>query len=86
MKFGSLVEALRSKEAVRLRPDLGNQAAYYLECVLARLHGVQFGPHDRIVDAAFEESPEFRRVSGPVTEVEVRRTGDREYGRLDRFR
>ena len=51
--YRTLSEALSSSEASRRKPDLENQAKYYLECTLAKLHGVNFGPDDYIDDNAY---------------------------------
>lgn len=84
--YGSLIEALSSPEAQEKKPDLENQAKYYLECVLAKLHGVKFdSPSDFIEDKAYVLRPEVKELLASFTKLEKERISDKEFGRLDRF-
>lgn len=38
------------------------RAVYYLECTLAVLHGLDFGPDDFIIDEHHEATPEVSRL------------------------
>lgn len=84
-KFRSLSEALESPEGLRRKPDLRNQARYYLECVLAKHHGVRFGTGDSIEDDRFEQSSEYQEIVGGLMESESARLKDPAFGRFDRF-
>ena len=84
-RFRSLTEALESPEGLRRKPDLGNQARYYLECVLAKHHGVLFGTGDSVEDQRFEQTPEFQKIVNELTGSEIARLADPAYGRFDRF-
>jgi hypothetical protein len=83
--FRSLTDALESEEARREQPDPVNQARYYLECMLSKLHGVTFGPYDAIEDNRFEGSPLVRKLASSYHELEKRRIADAAHGRLDSF-
>ncbi|HZW56735.1 MAG TPA: hypothetical protein VFF30_10650 [Nitrososphaerales archaeon] len=83
--YHSISDALASAEAASKKPDLANQAKYYLECTLARLHGVGFGPDDYIVDESFALTPEVQEIKGSFTKLELERIADARFGRLDRF-
>jgi hypothetical protein len=85
MKFRSSNEALHSPEAQRLKPNLMSQAMYYLECVLAKSHGVEFGSNDYIEDKPYEQTLVVIGLARSVTELESQRIADPKYGRLDRF-
>ena len=84
-RFDSLQEALESGYARRESVDLANQVKYYLECVLARLHRVTFGPNDSIEDREFERSAAFLELEDSFTDLEARRIVDPALGPLDRF-
>jgi hypothetical protein len=86
MQFGSLREALESPAARREHPDLTNQARYYLECMLSRLHGISFGPSDALEDKLLEQSTSVMELKSAYYELERSRIADPAYGRLDRFR
>ena len=83
--FQSLSEALDSREAKRGRVDLASQAAYYLECTLAEMHGVSFGPLDAIKDEAFEASPPVRALADSYRNLERQRIADPLRGHLNRL-
>ncbi len=84
--YGSLSEALSSPEAIEKKPDYQNQAKYYLECVLAKLHGVKFAfPNDFLEDEEYANRPEVKALQGSFTQLEKKRISDRRFGRLDRF-
>ena len=85
MRYPSLHEALRSHDAERLRPDLSSQATYYMECTLARLHGVQFGSTDYIVDEPFERGPALATLASSMIEQESRRIADSAFGLLSKL-
>jgi hypothetical protein len=75
-------EAIASSEATQ-RPDLVNQAKYYLECTLAKLHGVKFGKDDYIEDEAYERTTEVLEVGKSFRKLERERIA--KFGPLDRF-
>jgi hypothetical protein len=79
----SLSEALASPEARRRKPDPRNQAKYYLECTLARLHGVRFGKDDLIEDREYEKTSEVLGFRTAFKKLEARRIA--KLGLLDRF-
>ncbi len=81
--YRSLSEALASPEAIQKGPDLANQAKYYLECTLARLHGVRFGPNDWIEDPAYERTREVLKLATSFRRSETQRIA--KLGSLDRF-
>jgi hypothetical protein len=83
--FRSLSEALSSSEALRRKPDLQSQARYYLECDLAKLHGVRFGPDDLLEDEVFARTPEVLSLRERLTAAERERIADPRFGLLDRF-
>jgi hypothetical protein len=83
--FRSLSEALSSSEALHRKPDLRSQARYYLECDLAKLHGVRFGPDDLIEDEVFARAPEVQSLRERLTAAEQERIADPGFGPLDRF-
>jgi hypothetical protein len=85
LRFASLDEAVSSKLALKLGLNLQGQTAYYLECVMATLHGVQFGSDDLIVSEAFEDRPEVKALRGSYLRLERTRIADPRLGRLDRF-
>jgi hypothetical protein len=61
--FPSLSEAIRSgTRSNGQQVDLLSQAAYYLECTLATLHGVRFGADDHILDRQYEGTPELAQM------------------------
>jgi hypothetical protein len=85
-RYDGLSEALVSPEAMRYKPDLVNQAKYYLECILAKLHGVNFdNSEDLIEDQEYARRPEVRKIESSFMELEKRRIADPNLGRLDRF-
>lgn len=77
----SMSEAIASSEAVQ-KPDLVNQAKYYLECALAKLHGVRFGRDDYIEDEAYERTAEVLEVGKTFRKLERERIA--KFGPLDR--
>ena len=83
-EFPSLSDALRSPDDGREPADLGGQARYYLECTLARLHGVRFGPRDALRDREFARSPEVRKLAAPLRRLERERIASSRFGRLGR--
>ena len=83
--FRSLHEALESHDPVLGGPNLTNQAKYYLECMLAKLHGVTFGPDDAIEDAQFEKSSAFVDLVESYATKERELISNPEFGRLDRY-
>jgi hypothetical protein len=83
--FQSLSSALKSPEAKGDPPDPVSQARYYLECTLAKLHGVRFGRYDAIEDEAFAHSREILRLEDSLTGLEQERVADPKLGLLDRF-
>lgn len=78
--FSSLGEALSSTEARQRSPDLQSQARYYLECDLARLHGVRFGPDDLIEDQRYVLTPEVLALREMFTAVERERIANPKFG------
>ena len=78
--YRSLSEAIASSEA---KPDLVSQARYYLECTLAKLHGVRFGNEDYIEDEAYERTPEILEVGRSMRKLERERIA--KLGPLSRF-
>ena len=86
LRFDSLYDALESEYARRESVDLTNQAKYYMECILARLHGVTFGPNDSIEDKEFERTPVLLNLVNAFTELETRRIADPALGSLSHFR
>jgi predicted site-specific integrase-resolvase len=84
--YGSLSESLSSPEAQERKPDLERQAKYYLECILAKLHSVEFdSPSDFIEDRAYAIRPEDMELLDSFTKLGKERILDRKFGRLDRF-
>lgn len=84
-RFDSLKDALESEYARRASVDITNQAKYYLECILAKLHQVAFGANDALEDKAFERIPAFLELVNSFTDREVRRIASSALGPLDRF-
>jgi hypothetical protein len=83
--FRSPSEALSSSEALRRKPDLQSQARYYLECDLAKLQGVRFGPDDILEDEVFARTPEVMSLRERLTAAEQERIADPRFGPLSRF-
>ena len=83
--YQSISEALSSPEAARRGPDPENQAKYYIECTLAKLHGVNFCPEDLIEDAAYEHSSQVVKFQDSFTRLEKSLLESSEFGSLDRF-
>ena len=84
--YRSLSEALGSPEAARKKPDLANQARYYVECMLGRLHGVSFAnQNDLLEDRVYAKRPEVREIRTSLTRLERERIADPALGLLDRF-
>ena len=81
--YRSLSEALASPGAARQEPDLASQAKYYLECTLARLHGVRFGRDDFMLDEGYERTHDFLHVENSFKKLEQERIAA--LGKLDRF-
>jgi hypothetical protein len=81
--YQSLSQALASPEASRRAPNLRNQATYYLECTLAKLHGVLFRHDDWIEDEKYERTSEVLDLGPSFRKLESRRIAT--LGRLDRF-
>jgi hypothetical protein len=81
--YRSLSEALASPAASRRGPDLENQARYYLECTLAKLHGVRFGRYDSIEDEGYETTGEVLDLQASFRSREARRIA--KFGALDRL-
>ena len=67
------------------RPDPANQAKYYLECTLSKLHGVRFGPDDHVEDPRYEDTTEVRGIGESLERLERQRIADPKFGSLDRF-
>jgi len=78
--YTSLTEAM-SNAGRRL--DLASQASYYVECVLAKLHGIQFGPHDRIEDESFARRSEGQDSIRRVQPCEEQHVASAKFGRFD---
>jgi hypothetical protein len=85
LKIRSLWEVLTTGTSPLYRPDLDNQARYYLECLMATQHGVEFGPHDTLRDPAFERAPPVIRRWREYAELEQSRISDPRYGRFDQL-
>ena len=85
LRFRSLPEALDSPEARRRGVDPIAQAAYYLECQMAQIHGVSFGAGDALADRSFEERAALRALRAAYEQQERRLVEDPARGRLDRF-
>jgi hypothetical protein len=83
--YRSISEALGSREASKKQPDLANQAKYYLECTLAKMHGVRFESGDFLEDVAYERTEEYQRFAGAFEELERQRISNPRLGALDRF-
>ncbi len=82
----SLSEALSSSEDIEKKPDFQSQAKYYLECVLAKLHGVKLDfPYDFLEDEEYANRTEVKALEGSFTRLEKERISDRRLGRLDCF-
>jgi hypothetical protein len=84
-EFHSLSGAIKSPGAQRDPPDLVSQARYYLECTLASLHGVRFGPYDAIEDNGFAHSREVLKLEDSLKRLEQERIANPKFGLLDRF-
>jgi hypothetical protein len=80
--YRSMSEAIASSEAVH-KPDLVNQARYYLECNLAKLHGVKFGKDDYVEDEVYERTAEVLKVGKSLMKLERERIA--KLGPLSRF-
>lgn len=85
LRFPSLTAALRADAPRGSEVDEAKQATYYLECQLARLHGVEFGHHDAVTDSTFEASESYRAVAPMLLDRERRYLNDPRRGALDRF-
>jgi len=84
--YKSLSEALSSSEVIERKPNYHNLAKYYLECVLAKLHGVRFDPeYDFIEDEVYSNRAEVKELVDSFTLLEKERISDRRFGQLDRF-
>ena len=84
--YRSLSEALSSSRATAKKPNSQNQARYYLECVLAKLHGVRFASeYDFLEDEEYANRPEVKKLEHKFVELEKERISDKRFGRLDRF-
>ena len=84
--YESLSEALSSFEAIEKKSDYQNQAKYYLECVLGKLHGVKFDSQDDLLqDEEYAHRPEVKGLQDSFTQLERERISDRRFGRLDCF-
>jgi hypothetical protein len=70
--YRSMSEAIASSDAIQ-KPDLVSQARYYLECTLAKLHGVKFGKDDYIEDEAYERTAEVLEVGRSLRKLEWER-------------
>jgi hypothetical protein len=82
--FHSLSEALASPEARQKKPDLSNQARYYLECTLAKLHGINFDdPNDFLEDRKYALCSEVKEIQDSFSKLELERIS--KFGRLDKF-
>jgi hypothetical protein len=84
-EFDSLSNAIKAPEAQHDPLDRASQARYYLECTLARLHGVRFGPHDAIEDEGFAHSPEVLSLEDSLKGFEQQCIASPKFGLLDRF-
>jgi hypothetical protein len=77
--YRSVSEALASIEAASRRPDLINQAKYYLECTLSRLHGINFDSlGDFLLDEGYCKTKEVLDLEGSMKDLEqqqIRRLG-----------
>lgn len=80
--FPSLSDAIGRQTTEGRRLDRENQARYYLECTLSRLHGVRFGPDDYIIDEQFEATPEVQRLTPAYTARERSLIADPSLGNL----
>ena len=83
--YRSMSDALASRGAEQRTPDPANQAKYYLECTLSKLHGVRFGPDDHVEDPRYEDTREVREISESLERLERHRIADPRFGSLDRF-
>ena len=81
----SISDALASRVASPRRSDLTNQAKYYVECTLSRLHGVRFGPDDCVEDLRYEDTKEVLEIRESFEKLERQRIADPKLGLLDRF-
>jgi hypothetical protein len=81
-RFASVGEALASVSATSL--DLERQAEYHVECALATLHGVRFGPHDALSDPEYERTPLVAGLLRTGRRREEEAIADPSLGRLDR--
>ncbi len=84
-RFASIRDALDSAAREGEIPDAMDQARYYLECRLARFHGVRFGPGDRVVDRAYERRAIVRALAATLLPAERAHIEDPGRGRLDRL-
>jgi len=84
-EFRSLSSAIKSPRAQSGPLDLESQARYYLECTLATLHGVRFGPYDAIEDEGFAHSRDVLRLENSLKGLEQERIADPKFGLLDRL-
>jgi hypothetical protein len=83
--YTSLSEALAKPVGLEQPPDLASQARYYVECTLAKLHGVRFGPHDWIEDESFAKRPEVEEATPRLQPFEEEHIASPEFGRLDTY-
>jgi hypothetical protein len=83
--YTSLSEALATQAARQRIPDVASQATYYAECTLAKLHGVRFGPHDRIEDDRFAKRAEVQDAIRRLQGFEEAHIASPQFGRLDAY-
>jgi hypothetical protein len=83
--YRSLSEAIASPLADRQQVDLVSQATYYVECTLAELHGIRFGPDDGIEDEEFAKRTEVMEVQERLRRFEEDHIASPGYGRLDAY-
>jgi hypothetical protein len=81
--YRSLSEAIASPLADKQPVDLASQATYYVECTLAKLHGIQFGPDDAIEDEEFAKRSEVENVRKRLRRFEEDCIARPDFGRLD---
>jgi hypothetical protein len=83
--YTSLSEALATPVGQQQSPDLASQATYYVECTLAKLHGVRFGPHDWIEDESFARRTEVEDATRRLQRFEEEHIASHDFGRLDAY-